>query len=53
MKPHNPYAPRSETVGYNSRLESSALDRGVGSLTMADHGRLASIGRTHSVKSAR
>ena len=53
VKPHNPYAPRSESVGFNSRLENSALDRGLGSLTAGDNGRLASIGRTHSVKSTR
>lgn len=52
-KPHNPYAPRTESLGFNARLESSALDRSLGSLTMADHGRLASVSRTQSVKSTR
>ena len=53
VKPHNPYAPRSESVGFNSRLENSALDRGLGSLTAGPDGRPTSIGRTHSVKSTR
>lgn len=53
VKPHNPYAPSRENTGFNSRLEKSALDRGMGSLSMTDNGRLASINRTHSIKSTR
>ena len=53
VKPHNPYAPQSATSGFNSRLEGSALDRGLGSLTAGENGRMGSIGRTNSVKSSR
>ena len=51
VKPYNPYAGRSEsTVGYSARLESSGLDRGLSSMSMADAGRMASIGRTPSMR---
>ena len=53
LKPHNPYAPKSESAGFGARLENSSLDRGMGSLSMSDPARLASVGRTHSARSTR
>ena len=53
LKPHNPYVPKSESAGFGTRLENSSLDRGMGSLSMTDPARLASVSRTHSTRYAR
>lgn len=51
MKPHNPYAAKSETTqGYSAKLESANLSRGLSSMSVAEHGRLASIGRSPSMR---
>lgn len=55
MKPHNPYASSAKSMssaqqGYSARLESTNLERGLSSMSVAEHGRLASIGRTPSMR---
>lgn len=50
VKPYNPYATRSESIVYSARLENSGLDRGLSSMSVADAGRMASLGRTPSMR---